>query len=97
MTTVTANNGIKIEDFVPDACKGIFGYLFSHKFEARYVYVEEPNLVVSELTITMFSLHLIDVSKLRRLTYCGDICVRCGCSNKRVSLPLSKGDPDGTD
>lgn len=68
---------------VDDDCKGIFGFLFGHKFRPRYHEEQQasstplPDDLMMELGADDASM-LIEAMRSYKQTYVGDVCVRCG-------------------
>lgn len=62
-----------------DGCIGFWGWLFGHKYEARYSTVERQQRS-SDWAITLSPIGSdASVRPLQDRTYILDICVRCGC------------------
>jgi hypothetical protein len=63
-------------------CKGIAGWLFGHKYEARYSFGKptvDPTKSDSFWGNLVFSSDIAGiVSASKPRTYHGDVCVRCG-------------------
>jgi hypothetical protein len=59
-------------------CKGIFGFLFGHKYQGRFSITESKRFPTRAIKVDQ----IFDVNDLKETdftkTYVQDVCVRCG-------------------
>jgi hypothetical protein len=72
-----------------DACRGILGWLFGHKYRPRYT--EESSLAPEFYRARINSPHgesasdILEAAKSRKKGYIHDVCTRCGKTGKIIS------------
>lgn len=66
-------------------CQGFFGWLFGHKYQARYDSWRKsgPSTITKANAYNFADLLEASKAKEEKDAYIYDVCVRCGCKIKR--------------